>query len=72
MIVTDSDDLDVNDRSFIPGTPEPHVHHQLVLDERRCKLCTFSCTRELVQAIHDALIGRLVLTLVSRDVGHDF
>ncbi|KAL4064036.1 hypothetical protein J3A83DRAFT_4068790, partial [Scleroderma citrinum] len=35
----------------------PHIHHVLVLDIARKPLTTFSCSKELAQAIHDALLA---------------
>ncbi|KIJ58971.1 hypothetical protein HYDPIDRAFT_101652 [Hydnomerulius pinastri MD-312] len=38
-------------------TVVPHIHYRLALNIVRSKLTQFCCTRELVQAIHDASIG---------------
>ncbi|KAF9224231.1 hypothetical protein BS17DRAFT_780714 [Gyrodon lividus] len=69
--MTDSQDSHVSSPSPISGTPALHVYHELVLNKGKSKLCAFSCMRELVQAIHDALVGRSGPRAVSRDVGHD-
>jgi len=37
----------------------PHIHYRLVLDLVGAPLTTFASSKELVQAIHDALIGEL-------------
>jgi len=40
-----------------------HVHHRLVLDIVGESLTNFASTRQLIQAIHDALLGELFLLL---------
>ena len=37
----------------------PHIHYRLVLDLVGAALTTFTSSKELVQAIHDALLGEL-------------
>ena len=41
----------------------PHTHYWLILDLVREALTSFSSSKELVQAIHDALVGELYLFL---------
>ena len=37
----------------------PHIHYRLILDLVGAALTTFASSKELVQAIHDALLGEL-------------